>query len=136
MEWDFTPEQVVKGEVDYDLERFRSDMFEEVRLNTNKMDGVLQRRIFDAMYDLCYWVATGRDYDEFLASLDQDSFFPSFLDSIRNLLDPNITMLGAILQRLIMERVDGQNIPLDEALKQVDEYHRLVLAKGPFESLN
>jgi len=129
MEWEFTPDQVVRAEVDYDLEQFRSDMFEEVCLNLGEMDGAQQRKIFDVIYDLCYWTATGGGYDEFLAGLDQESFFPSFLGSIREMLAPNITMLGAILQRLIMERVDEQTIPLEEALKQVDEYHRLVVAK-------
>jgi len=129
MEWDFTPEQVVKAEVDYGLEQFRLDMFEEVRLNMNQMDDAQLRKIFDVMYNLCYWVATGGDYDDFLAELDQESFFPSFLDSIKEMLAPNIMMLGAILQRLIMECVDEQGIPLEEALKQVDELHRLVVAK-------
>lgn len=129
MEWEFTPEQVVKAEVDYSLEQFRLDMLEEVRINMGQMDDVQLRKIFDVIYDLCYWVATGGDYDEFLMGLDQESFFPSFLGSIREMLAPNITMLGAILQRLIMERVDGQSIPLEEALKQVGEYHRLVVAK-------
>ena len=132
MEWDFTPEQVVKADVDYSLEQFRLDMSEEVRLNMNQMDDAQQRKIFDVMYDLCYWVATGSDYDDFLAGLDQESFFPSFLDSIKEMLAPNIMMLGAILQRLIMERVDEQTIPLEEALKQVDEYHRQVVAKTIF----
>lgn len=131
MEWDFTPEQVVKAEADYGLEQFRLDMIEEVRLNMNQMDDAQQRKIFDVMYDLCYWVATGGDYDDFLAGLDQESFFPSFLGSIE-MLAPNIMMLGAILQRLIMERVDEQTIPLEEALKQVDEYHRQVVAKAAF----
>ena len=45
------------------------------------------------------------------------------------MLAPNIAMLGAILHRLIVERVDGQGVPLEEALKQVDELHRLVVAK-------
>lgn len=132
MEWDFTPEQVVKAEADYGLEQFRLDMFEEVRLNMNQMDDAQQRKIFDVMYDLCYWVATGGDYDDFLTGLDQESFFPSFLGSIKEMLAPNIMMLGAILQRLIMERVDEQTIPLEEALKQVDEYHRQVVAKAAF----
>lgn len=129
MEWDFTPEQVVKAEADYGLEQFRLDMLEEVRLNMNQMDDAQQKKIFDVMYDLCYWVATGGDYDDFLMGLDQESFFPSFLGSIKEMLAPNIMMLGAILQRLIMERVDEQTIPLEEALKQVDELHRLVVAK-------
>ena len=119
MEWEFTPEQVIKAEVDYGLEQFRKDMLEEVRLNLSQMDDVQQQTIFAVMYDLCYWVATGGVHEEFLASLDQDSFLPGFLASIEDRLAPNIEMLGAILQRLIMERVDEHGIPLEAALKQV-----------------
>lgn len=129
MEWEFTPEQVVGLEVDYGIEQFRADLRQEVRLNTGEMDEGQQLKVFGAMYDLCYWVATGNDYDEFVASLDQDSFFPHFLSSIRDNLEPNIAMLGAILQRLIMDRVEGQSMPLDLAIKEVDELHRQILAK-------
>ncbi len=129
MEWEFTPEEVVKAEVDYGLEQFRRDMFEEVRLNTGDLDAGQQQKIFVVMYDLCYWVATGGKYEDFLATLDQDSFLPSFLASVKDMLAPNIEMLGAILQRLIMDRVEGEGMPLDEALKQVAEYHRQVVAK-------
>jgi hypothetical protein len=128
MEWEFTPEEVVGCKVDYGLEQFRSDMLEEVRLNMGQMDDAQQLKIFSAMYDLCYWVATGNDYDEFLATLDQDSFFSSFLASIRVNLEPNIVMLGAILQRLIMDRVEGQSMPLEHAIRDVDELHRNIVA--------
>lgn len=129
MEWEFTPDQVVRVEVDYGLEDFRRDMREEVSLNMGQMEDSQQQKIFDVMYDLCYWVATGNDYDDFLAGLDQESFFPSFLDSIKEMLAPNIEMLGAILQRLIMDRVEGQGMSLDDALKQVAELHRVTAAK-------
>lgn len=129
MEWEFTPEEVVKAEVDYGLEQFRADMLAEVRINTGDMEDVQQRKMFDVMYDLCYWVATGNDYDDFLASLDQESFLPGFLASIKQHLEPNIVMLGAILQRLIMERVGGQSMPLEAALTEVDELHRQILAQ-------
>ena len=129
MEWEFTPEQVVGCEVDYGLEQFRADLREEVRLNMGEMDDAAQARIFSAMYDLCYWVATGNDYDEFLATLGQDTFFPGFLASIRDNLEPNIVMLGAILQRLIMDRVEGLSMPLDLAIQEVGELHRQIAEK-------
>lgn len=69
--------------MDYDLEQLRAELREEVRLNMGEMDNGGQLKIFSAMYDLCYWAATGNDYDEFLARLDQDSFFPGFLASIQ-----------------------------------------------------
>lgn len=129
MEWEFTPEEVVKAEVDYGLEQFRADMLAEVRINTGDMEEAQQKQMFDVMYDLCYWVATGNDYDDFLATLNQESFFPGFLVSIKQHLEPNIVMLGAILQRLIMERVEGQSMPLEAVLKEVDEMHRQILAQ-------
>ena len=129
MEWEFTPEQVAKAEVDYGLEQFRADLLEEVRMNMGQMDDAQKLKIFSAMYDLCYWVATGNDCDEFLATLDRDSFFPGFLASIKDNIEPNIVMLGAILQRLIMDRVDVQSMPLKLAIKEVDELHRKIVAK-------
>lgn len=130
MEWEFTPEEVVKAEVDYGLEEFRADLLAEVKANTGEMDAMQQRKMFDVMYDLCYWVATGNDYDEFLATLDQDSFFPGFLGSIREHLTPNIEMLGAILQRLIMNRVEDQSMPLELAVKEVDRLHHEIVTKS------
>lgn len=129
MEWEFTPEQVVKAEVDYGLEQFRADMLQEVKLNMGQMEDAQQLKIFSVMYDLCYWVATGSEYDDFLATLDHDSFFPGFLASIKEHLVPNIAMLGAILQQLIMDRVEGQSMPLELALKEVDELHRRIAAE-------
>jgi len=129
MEWEFTPEEVVKAEVDYGIEQFRADMLAEVRINTGDMEDAQQKQMFDVMYDLCYWVATGNDYDDFLATLNQESFLPGFLASIKQHLEPNITMLGAILQRLIMDRVEGESMPLEMALKEVDELHRQILAQ-------
>jgi hypothetical protein len=37
-------------------------------------------------------------------------------------------MLGAILQRLIMDRVEGQSMPLEQAIKDVDILHRNIVA--------
>jgi hypothetical protein len=129
MEWEFTPEQVVGCQVDYGLEQFRADMLEEVRMNMGEMPDAQKLTVFSTMYELCYWVATGNDYDEYLATLDQDSFFPHFLASIRENLEPNIVMLGAILQRLIMDRVEGQSMPLEHAIREVDELHRQTVTK-------
>jgi hypothetical protein len=129
MKWEFTAEEVVRGEVDYGLENFRADLMEEVNQNMGGMEGVAPERVFEVMYGLCYWCATGNEYDEYLSTLDQDSFFPTFLGSIREHLEPNIEMLGAILQRLIMDRVEGESMQLEDALKQVDALHRAVVAK-------
>lgn len=129
MEWEFTPAEVVQGQVDYGLEDFHADMFQEVKLNMSNMESMVPEQVFNVMYELCYWVATGNDYDDFLNGLEQESFFPAFLASIKPHLTPNIEMLGAILQRMIMERVEGRSLPMEEALRQVDEQHRCIVAK-------
>ncbi len=129
MEWEFTPAEVVQGKVDYGLENFHADMLQEVKLNMSNMESTTPEQVFNVMYELCYWVATGNDYDEFLSGLDQDSFFPAFLGSIKPHLAPNIEMLGAILQRLIMERVDEHGMSLEEAIKQVDELHSSIVTR-------
>lgn len=134
MEWEFTPEEVVKGEVEYGLEDFRADLMQEVRQNMSGMESVVPERVFNVIYDLCYWVATGNDYDDFIDVVDEESFFPQFLRSIREHLQPNIEMLGAILQRLIMDRVDGQGMPLELALKEVDALHREIAGRAPQSS--
>ncbi len=129
MEWEFTPAEVVQGNVDYSLENFHADMLQEVKLNMSNMESMVPEQVFNVMYELCYWVATGNDYDEFLSGLDQESFFPAFLASIKPHLEPNIEMLGAILQRMIMERVDEHGMPLEEAIKQVDELHSSIVTR-------
>lgn len=134
MEWEFTPEEVVKGEVAYGLEDFRKDLMQEVSQNMGGMESVMPERVFEVIYDLCYWVATGNDYEDFLDSVDEESFFPHFLRSIRGHLQTNIEMLGAILQRLIMDRVDGQSMPLELALKEVDVLQREIAARPPMLS--
>lgn len=127
MEWEFTPQELVTGEVDYGLEQYRGDLHQEVCSNLQGMEVELQERLFDLIYDLCYWQATGGEFNDFVAGLNQDSTIPAFLESIRESLQPNVEMLGAILQRLIMERVDVDGTPLEDALKQVDELHRQVV---------
>lgn len=129
MEWEFTPDEVVRADVNYELGQFRNDLWQEVRQNTGDMEAIQQRKIFDVMYDVCYWVATGNDFDAFLATLDQESFFPGLLSSIREQLEANTAMLGAILQRMIMDRVEGQSMPLDAALQEVDALHREITSQ-------
>ncbi len=129
MEWEFRPDQVVRDEVEYGLEQFRADLLQEVRMNTGEMDEAQQLRVFAVIYDLCYWAATGNEYDEFLATQGDDSFLSGFLASIRDQIQPSIEMLGAILQRLIMDHVDLQGMPLEQALKEVDVLHRQIVAR-------
>lgn len=129
MEWEFTPEQVVKGEVGYALEDFRRDLAREVRNNLGPASPEQVAQTADLLYDLCHVLATNRSVESLLATLAYDPPACEFLSSMVEPMRANGEMLGAILQRLIMDRVEG-GMPLEQALDSVTELHRLVVSEG------
>lgn len=129
MEWEFTPEQVVKGEVGYALEDFRRDLALEVRGNLGPASPEQAAQTTDLLYDLCHALATNRTLESMLATLAYDPPTCEFLRDMAEPMRPNGEMLGAILQRLIMDRVEA-GMPLEQALDSVAEHHRQLLANG------
>lgn len=129
MEWEFTPEQVVKGEVGYGLEDFRRDLAAEVRGNLGPASPEQAAQTADLLYDLCHVLATNRTLESMLATLAYDPPTCEFLREMVEPMRPNGEMLGAILQRLIMDRVEA-GMPLEQALDSVAEHHRQLLANG------
>ena len=125
MEWEFSAEQVVKGEVAYPLEDFRRDLATEVRMNTTGEDEHDRAATFNLVYDLCHWLATGKEFEAFLATCAYDPPTCEFLSELRPLLGENVEMLGAILQRMIMDGVEA-GLPLEKALARAAEQHRRV----------
>lgn len=117
MEWEFTPQQVVKGEADYGLDEFRHDLMQEVALNIPGLGNEQLEPVFRLAYDLCYWLATGKDYDEFEGRF-QDINTMMFLRALREHGKANVEMLGAILQRMIMDGVE-EGLSVDDAVAQV-----------------
>jgi hypothetical protein len=132
MEWEFTPDQVVKAEVDYGLREFRRDLLEEVRLNVPGLPATQTRHLFDLLYDLCYWLATGKELDEFVDGIDAASWQRPFVIAMSRQCDRNVEMLGAILQRMIMDRVEG-GAALDDALALVAQEQQRIAAADLFE---
>lgn len=127
MQWEFTPEEIVKGEVGYGLHEFRRDLFEEIAANLASDDENFLQQSFDLIYDLCYWEATGREFADFVATLDENIPLETHvLQAIKGHIRDNITMLGAILQRLIMDGVE-QGMPVEEAVTQAAQYHSQVV---------
>jgi len=122
MEWDFTPEQIVKGVADYGLEEFRRDLAREVAANLRHGGGEEFRRAYDMIYDQCYWLATGKSLPDLLAAFDDDPATRDWLAALEPQLQANVQMLGAILQREIMDYVARGN-PLEEALRRVAARH-------------
>lgn len=129
MEWEFTPEQVVKGEVGYALEDFRRDLAAEVRGNLGPASPEQVEQTSDLLYDLCHVLATNRTVESMLETLAYDPPTCEFLREMAGPMRPNGEMLGAILQRLIMDRVEA-GMPLEQALDAVAAHHRQVLANG------
>jgi len=129
MEWDFSPEDVVKGHADYGLIEFRRDLAQEVRSNLAPADEARQVSGFNLIYDMCYALATDRDFDDFLGAHAYDPPTCEFLKELKPYMDGNVAMLGAILQRLIMDRVEA-HMPLEQAVQDVAQWHAGVVAGG------
>lgn len=121
MEWEFTPEDVVKSRSGYGLAEFRHDLAEEVRQNVSG-DADVFARTYHLLYDLCYVLATSKDLEFHLAAYAYD---PPTVQFLREMVEPmsgNVDMLGAILQRQIMDRVEA-GMPLEVAVSEVAEWH-------------
>ncbi len=128
MQWEFTPEQVAKGDADYGLCEFRRDLAAEVKMNLVDGDEAYLQRSFDLIYDLCYWLATGREFADFAATLEDDEPLDAgVLQAIKEHMRDNVTMLGAILQRMIMDGVE-EGLPLNKALESAARRHNAAVA--------
>lgn len=129
MEWEFTPEDVVKAHAAYQLEDFRRDLAEEVRINLGESDPLQQVRCFNLLYDMCHALATGRALEDFLQPYAYDPPTCEFLREVRPLMAANVDMLGAILQRMIMEGVE-EGMSLEQALGEAASRHERIVATG------
>jgi hypothetical protein len=122
MQWEFTVEDVVKARAEYGLVEFRRDLAEEVRSNVGGADEAQQARSFNLIYDMCYALATDKKFDDFITTYAYDPPTCQFLTELQPHMADNVAMLGAILQRLIMDRVEA-NMPLANAVQEVAQWH-------------
>lgn len=127
MQWEFSPEDVVKAQAEYTLVDFRRDLAEEVRSNLGSGDESQQTRSFNLIYDMCHALATDKKFDDFLSAYAYDPPTCQFLTELKPYMADNVAMLGAILQRLIMDRVEA-NMPLAQAVEDTARYHADVVA--------
>lgn len=127
MQWEFTAEDVVKARSEYGLLDFRRDLAEELRSNLGPMDEAQQLRSFNLVYDMCYALATDKKFDDFLSGYAFDPPTCQFLSELKAHMADNVVMLGAILQRLIMDRVEAQ-MPLAHAIEEVAQWHASVVS--------
>lgn len=129
MKWDFTGEQVVKGEATYSLEEFRDDFYLEVKDNFPEYDKKALDSIYRLAYDVCYCVATQRDLEELLKHCKKKGIKADlkYFGLIRDSNRENIDMLKAIFARKVSEFMD-EGLTSAEALKKLDEYHKSVIS--------
>lgn len=127
MQWDFSPEDVVKARADYSLEDFRRDLSEEVRMNLPPSDALQEQRSFNLIYDLCYALATSKDLDSHLGAYAYDPPTVQFLREVEPMMADNVEMLGAILQRLIMDRIESGMV-LEQAIEDTAAWHAKLAA--------
>jgi hypothetical protein len=127
MQWEFTPEDVVKARSCYGLEEFRRDLDEELRMNLGDGDELRHRRLFGLVYDMCHALATARDFDEFVRACAYDPPTCQLLRELRPLMADNVAMLGAILHRMIMDGVEA-GMPLPQAVDEAATRHAAVAA--------
>lgn len=130
MQWEFTPEDVVKARSAYALEEFRRDLAEEVRANVPSHGERQRQQTFNLVYDLCHALATAKDLDQFLAAYAYDPPTCQFLRELEPVMADNVAMLGAILQRMIMDGVEA-GLPLPQALEEAARRHAQVAARYP-----
>jgi len=121
VEWEFTPEDVVKGRSGYGLAEFRHDLAEEVRMNIGG-DTDAFARAYHLLYDFCYALATSKDVEAYLVAYAYDPPTVQFLRELEPLMASNVSMLGAILQRQIMDRIEI-GLPLEQAVQDVAAWH-------------
>jgi len=127
MQWDFSPEDVVKARADYSLADFRRDLAEEVRMNLPPSDALQEQRSFNLIYDLCYALATSKDLDSHLGAYAYDPPTVQFLREVEPMMADNVEMLGAILQRLIMDRIESGMV-LEQAIEDTAAWHAKLAA--------
>ena len=129
MQWEFTGDQVVKGEVDYSLEEFRKDFYLEVKENFPEYGTEALDSMYRLAYDVCYCIASQRDLGELLKHCKTKGIKADmkYLELIRNSNLANIDMLKAIFARKVSELMD-EGLSSSDALKKLDEYHKEVIS--------
>lgn len=103
MTWDFTPTQVMSGEVKYTLDDFKRDLYKEVADNFgDRLNPKRTRDAFNLIFTFCHARATEKSLDwielELKGNPDR-----KFLEALEEANKDNVDMLRAIIQRLFLD---------------------------------
>ena len=111
MEWDFTPEDVRTGKVDYSVVQFKDDLLREIDFNLSGHQGDKQVKLFYSLvtFMFCTHLALGKSLESFATAVSQ--YLPSkelpkiladnkgFLEKISENNKENIEMLRVVIHR-------------------------------------
>lgn len=122
MKWDFTPQQVANGEVDYTAAQFREDLRREIIDNFPEYDEGQLDAMLNIAFDVCYCTAMRHDLKNLLAHCTSKGMQvdEKYLELIRDSNAENIEMLKAVLAQRI-SRLHEEGCCREEALKRIDE---------------
>lgn len=106
MVWDFTPTQVMKGEIKYELDDFRRDLFTQVTFNFgDQLPPEKTRLSCDLFWSFCHMGAIRLSLDEIEKCLSgsHKSVSREFLKLMQETCQVDAEMLAAIYQNLILK---------------------------------
>lgn len=128
MEWDFTTKQVMKGEVDYDLEQFFEDLREEVDYNFNEVfEPDRLKNVAELFYRVMYFMTLGISVDDVTKKIGAKK---EFVQVIIDLNEENLKMLVAIIQGLFLKNLQESGGYLSDSLNlrmvnaQMRKFHK------------
>ena len=130
MEWEFTRAELVRGEAVYGRLECRRGLSEEIRGNLPGLDDPELDRLFGLICNLHYGLATGNNYREFDGQFAEQPKLVPMLRAVHAHCAGNVEVLGASLQRPIMDGVEV-GVSLQQALEHAAQVHQHVAAINP-----
>lgn len=132
MKWTFTSDQVMKGEVQYGLEEFRRDLYQEVKDNFSDYHTDQLEAIFRLAYDVCYCEAIEGTLAGMISHY-REKGLPvdlKYLELIRDSNRENIAMLKAVLASELAKHMQS-GLSREDAIKKFDEHRKKVASRMP-----
>ncbi len=128
MKWEFTCEQVASGKVEYTVDEFRKDFYEEVKINFPEYSDTELDSMFRLAYFVCYSSAVQQDLVKLLKHLNEKDVQADkkYLELIRDSNIENIKMLKAVLGRKVSQFMK-EGITIQDAFKKLEQYHKELL---------
>lgn len=136
MTWNFTPTQVMKGEVNYGLDEFRRDLFEQTEFNFGShFSPERLEHGFNLFWIICHLMATTKSLDEVQSRLSklEPPVGRELIKLIAETHKSDAEMLTAIYQNLFLrfftvalsQSLGDEEMSIDQALAMVNLYiHR------------